>query len=127
MHVRGGSGAPLLQGMPAREVVVASNARLGVDSIEADRTEPRPNNVVGDPRLDKVMCGSGPNMHRWTAMGDVVPAPGFLGAMDPRVVGPGLSGSLGSLPHLSTRGRWRIVQSRCVRRLHLRTGCCRRH
>jgi hypothetical protein len=84
--------------MPTRVEAVASDRRLGADSVEADRAKPRPDATVGGLCLDFVMRGSSTSMPGHTAQGDADPAPGFLGVMDPRVAGPRLSGSPGLLP-----------------------------
>jgi hypothetical protein len=54
-----GSGAPFLQGTRVRVEAVASDMVLGANDVEADRTGPQPNDVVGGPCFDLVMHGSG--------------------------------------------------------------------
>jgi hypothetical protein len=92
------SDAPILQDVPAQLEVVAGDTWLGAVSVEADEIGPQPDDVAWGPFLDLVMHGSSPDALGHTALGDAVPAPGFSGAVDPRVARPGLLSSLGSQP-----------------------------
>jgi hypothetical protein len=90
-----GSDATLLQGAPALAVVVATDALLEADIVEADRTKHWPNEVARGPCFDSVVRSSEPSTPECIASGDAVPAPGFSSVVHPGVAGLGLSGSSG--------------------------------
>jgi hypothetical protein len=94
MQAQERSGATLLQGAPARAVavVVATDALLGIDDVEADGIEPRLDDAARSSWLDLVVHCSGPSSPRCTTPRDAVLAPKFLGAVDPGVAGLGLPG-----------------------------------
>jgi hypothetical protein len=93
-HMWDGSGAPLLQGMPARVEVVAGDTQLGAVSIEVDGIEPQPDDAIGGPCLDLVMRYSSPSMPERTTPGNAILVPG---AVDLGVAGLWLLGSPSSL------------------------------
>jgi hypothetical protein len=94
--------------LAAQAETVATNAPLCADSIGADRTEPEPNDATEGPCLNLMVHNSGPSMPRSRSSGDVVPAPGSLGAADSRVSELGLLGYPGS-PFLPIS--WRQVEN----------------
>jgi hypothetical protein len=69
---------------------------LGINCVEVDGIEPRPDEATRSSCFDIVMHSPDPSMIGCTSSGDTVPAPGFSGAVDSGVVGPRLSGSPGS-------------------------------
>jgi hypothetical protein len=76
----------------------ADDVPLSVISFEAYGADPRPGDDVGSPLRDLVMCGAGLDTPGRTALGDAILAPGYFGAMDPRVARPFLLGSLAPCP-----------------------------
>jgi hypothetical protein len=48
-------------------VVVATDALLSTDSVEADETEPQPDDVIGGPRLDMVVHSFSISKHGCTS------------------------------------------------------------
>jgi hypothetical protein len=79
---------------------ITNDAVLCADSVEVDRIEPWPDDVVECVCQDLVVHSSGPSTLGCTSQVHKVLAPGFQGAVDPRVTGLGLPGSPGS-PSLS--------------------------
>jgi hypothetical protein len=77
-----GSGAPLLQNMPARVEAVADDTRLGAISVEVDGTEPQPDATIRGLCLDLVMHNSSPSTPERITLDNAVPAPEFLGVVD---------------------------------------------
>jgi hypothetical protein len=67
-----GSGAPLLQGVPARVESIIDDALLGADGVEADGADPRPDDDARSVHWDLVVCGVGPSTPEFLAPGDAV-------------------------------------------------------
>jgi hypothetical protein len=88
-----GSTTTLLQGAPAWTETLTTDTPLDANSVEVDKIEPRPDNATWGPCLDVMVHSPCPSMPRGAALGNMVPNPGFLGVMDPRVVGLGFPGS----------------------------------
>jgi hypothetical protein len=106
-----------LKGAPTWVEAVAFDVLVGVDNIKVDGIEPRPGEVTGGPFLDLALRSSVPIVLRCTTPSDVIPVLGSSGAVDPRVAGPGSSGSPDSL---SPPVDWGRVESSVAQVCHRR-------
>jgi hypothetical protein len=85
--------------------VVVTDVLLGVNSVEADGTEPWLDNATGGLCSDLVVHRSSPSMPGCIASGDVAPSPGYLVAVDLGVFKLGFSGSPGSPSPVVNQGQ----------------------
>jgi hypothetical protein len=126
-QVLDGSGATLLQGVPAQVELSANDPPVGPINVGADGVDPRSGDDAGSLHRDLVAWGTDSCTPGHTTLGNTVPILESSGAMGLGVVGLLLPDYPDSPFSPVDCGKWRIVRSRHVCKSRLLRECCTRH